>query len=76
METVIRDHEEVITGQTHMLEERWSTMQSMEAMVRDRDLKLSLAKQHITTKQALRELLSAVKASIRHRINQVLGKNR
>ncbi|MNJ36389.1 hypothetical protein D3C77_311750 [compost metagenome] len=81
MEAMIRDRDEVITGQARMLEERWSILQSMEAMIRDRDEtsaepKVFLVKQDPTTKQALRELLSAVKASLRHRIDQVLGKNR
>jgi hypothetical protein len=63
-----------------MLEERWAAMQSMEALIRERDATIIEQRQLIekrpTTMEAMRALLSAVKASSRHRIGRALRKNR
>lgn len=62
-----------------MLEERWVAMQSMEALIRQRDATIieqrQLLEKRPTMAEAMRALLSAVKASLQHRIRRVLGKS-
>ncbi|MFG8312359.1 class I SAM-dependent methyltransferase [Pseudomonas aeruginosa] len=61
-----------------MLEERWSAMQSMEALIRERDEAIieqqKLLEKRPTVTEAMRVLLSAVRASFQHRVGRVLGK--
>ena len=55
-------------------------MQSMEVLIRERDATIIEQRQLIekrpTTMEAMRALLSAVKASLQHRIGRALRKNR
>ena len=57
-----------------------AAMQSMEAMIRERDEVIieqrRLLEKRPTTTEAMRVLLSAVRASFQHRIGRVLGKRR
>ncbi|RRK03069.1 methyltransferase domain-containing protein [Pseudomonas aeruginosa] len=77
MEALIRERDEAI-GQARMLEERWSAMQSMEALIRERDEAIieqqKLLEKRPTVTEAMRVLLSAVRASFQHRVGRVLGK--
>ena len=61
-----------------MLEERWSAMQSMEALIRERDEAIieqqKLLEKRPTVTEAMRVMLSAVRASFQHRVGRVLGK--
>ncbi|MEG7070032.1 hypothetical protein V2A07_31235, partial [Pseudomonas aeruginosa] len=74
----IRERDEAISGQARMLEERWSAMQSMEALIRERDEAIieqqKLLEKRPTVTEAMRVLLSAVRASFQHRVGRVLGK--
>jgi ubiquinone/menaquinone biosynthesis C-methylase UbiE len=78
MEALIRERDEAIAGQARMLEERWSAMQSMEALIRERDEAIieqqKLLEKRPTVTEAVRVLLSAVRASFQHRVGRVLGK--
>jgi hypothetical protein len=63
-----------------MLEERWAAMQSMEALIRERDEAIveqrHLLEKRPTVSEAMRALRSAVKVSLQHRVGRFLGKNR
>jgi 2-polyprenyl-3-methyl-5-hydroxy-6-metoxy-1,4-benzoquinol methylase/tetratricopeptide (TPR) repeat protein len=80
MEALIRERDESIAGQARMLEERWLAMQSMEALIRERDVVIIEQRQLLeklpTITEAMRVLLSAVRASFQHRVGRVLGKRR
>lgn len=80
MEALIRERDEAIAGQARMLEERWAVMQSMDALIRERDEAIfeqrQLLEKRPTTTEAMRMLLSAVRASFQHRVSRFLGKHR
>lgn len=62
----------------NMLEERWTVMQSMEAMIRDRDAEIEnqrlVLNKRATTSGATKVLISAIIASLRYRFGKVFGR--
>ncbi|MCX8517402.1 MAG: methyltransferase domain-containing protein, partial [Rhodoferax sp.] len=80
LEADVRNRDEVIASQGRVLEERSSIMQSMDAMVRERDKVIEnqtrLLEKLPTASEAMKALLKAVIASLRSRMNKVLGTSR
>lgn len=77
MEAMIRDRDEVIASQARMLQERWPIKQSLKAMIRDKVIakRNYLFRKQLTTKKAIRAILSAAKASLQRRLARTFGKN-
>ena len=80
MDAMVRERDEVITSQVRMLEQSSLSIQSIKVMLHDRDKVIEnqtrLLEKLPTVSEAMKALLKAVIASLRSRMDKVLGTSR
>ena len=80
MDAMVRERDEVITSQVRMLEQSSLSIQSIKVMLHDRDKVIENQTRPLeklpTVSEAMKALLKAVIASLRSRMDKVLGTNR